>query len=187
MGRDKAFVQFNGRPMFAHVASMLASAGCDPIVIGKTGIDGVASTPDDEPGRKGPAGGLATALRLANGRQVVLVAADQPLLDVNTVRALLGLDGEAVVPVDRGVRQATCAVYREPCAAALARLLAAGGSPPLQRLLNNVATRDVEKPEWSAWGESGKSWWSLDTASDLAQAETWLAGHSASGIGESAM
>ena len=176
MGRDKALIELNGRPMFARVASLLSSAGCEPILIGHEEVEGVASVPDDAPGRPGPAAGLATALRIAAGREVVLVATDQPLVDPATVRALLALDGDAVTPVDKGVRQATCAVYRHPCVRVLARLFDADPSPPLQRLLDEVRTRDVAQEEWSLWGESGRSWWSLDTAEDVARAERWLSG-----------
>jgi molybdopterin-guanine dinucleotide biosynthesis protein A len=175
MGRDKAFIELNGKPMFSHVVSILTAAGCEPVIIGRGDIDDVAFADDDEPGRRGPASGLATAMRLAEGRDVVLVAIDQPLLRPETVRALLSLDGDAVVPVAAGVRQATCAVYRRSCREVLTGLLATTDSPPLQRLLDRVSTRDVGVDEWSTWGEGGESWWSLDTGADVREARRWLA------------
>ncbi len=175
MGRDKALMELNGKPMFSHVVSILTAAGCEPVIIGREDIDDVAFADDDEPGRRGPASGLATAMRLAEGRDVVLVGTDQPLLRPESVRALLSLDGDAVVPVAAGVRQATCAVYRTPCREVLTGLLAATDSPPLQRLLDRVSTREVGVDEWSAWGEGGESWWSLNTAADVRDAQRWLA------------
>jgi molybdopterin-guanine dinucleotide biosynthesis protein A len=175
MGGDKALTDFNGRPMIAHVAAAIKKAGCEPLVVGRASVPiDIPSRADDLPGRAGPAAGLATALRLAAGRPVFLVATDQPLLRHETVRRLLLLEGEAVLPFDAGSRQATCAVYRAGCLDPLMELMAGTPSPPLQALLDLVATREVLPAEWSTWGETGTSWWSLDRPEDVAEAEAWL-------------
>ena len=175
MGSDKALIEVDGTPMIARVAAALQTAGCEPLVIGRSSAPaGLPAVSDDMAGRAGPAAGLATALRIAAGRTVILVAADQPLLRPDTVQALVALEGDAVVPVDGGVAQATCAVYRAHCLAPLRKLMAERPSLPLQTLLDGVATRRVPPAEWSQWGEDGRSWWSLDSREDVAEAEAWL-------------
>ena len=175
MGRDKVDVEIDGVPMLDLIVIALRAAGCEPLVIGRTTApEGVTAVLDDLPGRAGPAAGLVTALRLAAGRDVFLVATDQPLLRPRTVRGLLALEGEAVVPRHDGMRQATCAVYRRECLDTLEELMRDRPSPPLQRLLDRVATRDVSEAEWSRWGEDGRSWRSLDTQEDVTEAEAWL-------------
>lgn len=175
MGRDKVAVEIDGVPMLDLVVAALHAAGCEPLVIGRTTApEGVAAVLDDLPGRAGPAAGLVTALRLAAGRDVFLVATDQPLLRSLTVRGLLEMDGAAVVPRHGGMRQATCAVYRRECLDTLEELMRDSPSPPLQRLLDRVATRDVSEAEWSRWGEDGRSWRSLDTQEDVDEVQAWL-------------
>lgn len=178
MGTDKAYVEIAGSPMIVLVANALAAAGCDVVVIGRGhAAPGLRAVGDDEGAGSGPAAGLATALRLAAGRPVFLAATDQPMLRPGTVAGLLGIDGgAAVVPVDRGTRQPTCAVYLPECAAPLASLIAREGHPSLQRLLDTVDTRDVGRDEWAAWGEDGRSWWSLDSPSAVDAARAVLDG-----------
>ena len=98
---------------------------------------------------------------------MVLVAADQPMVAPGTLRRLVELPGEAVVPVDV-VRQTTCAVYRTACHPALDRLAATDPGPSLQRLLDEVAVTEVDEATWRSWGEDGRSWRGVDTPEDLA-------------------
>ncbi len=161
--------------MIEHVASAIVAAGCEPLVVGRTSAPGgLAAVPDDGDGGAGPAAGLATALRIAAGRPVILIATDQPLLRAQTVRGLLGLDGDAVVPVDLETRQTTCALYRAETAEPLLALMAEQPRPSLQRLLDTVSVRDVYANEWTQWGEDGRSWRSLDTPESVTEAERWL-------------
>jgi molybdopterin-guanine dinucleotide biosynthesis protein A len=173
MGGDKARAVLRGRPFIAHVATALESAGCEVVAVGRSQpIEGIAAVPDDV--GRGPAAGLVTALRLAAGRPVVLVATDQPQLRAETVAGLLALGGKAVVPIAGGARQVLCAVYRAPCKEPLARLLAANAAPSLQTLLDELPFREVPEAEWRSWGEDGRSWRSIDTPDDLKQLETEL-------------
>ena len=175
MGSDKALLPLNGRPMIAHVAAAARRAGFSSLVVGRVDapID-APTTRDDLSGRRGPAVGLATALRFAQGRPVFLVATDQPMLRPDTVKRLLSIEGDVVVPVDRGTRQVTCAVYRSQCLEPLLDLIDERTTPSLQALLDDVDTREVPPEEWSVWGEDGRSWWSLDTRADVAKAEAWI-------------
>ena len=175
MGRDKAAVSFRGRLMVDHVADALTQAGCEPVIIGRAEGGRTRSIKDDPARTTGPAAGLATALRIAEGRDVFLAATDQPLLRPETVVALLEVDGAAVVPVDAGARQTTCAVYRAACLEPLSRLMETRSSIALQGLLDTVPPREVPESEWALWGEDGRSWWSLDNPRDVTRAEQWLA------------
>ena len=49
--------------------------------------------------------------------------------------------------------------------------MAASGERKLRRLLDLVATTEVTAKVWSAWGEDGRSWMSLDTPEALRRAE----------------
>jgi molybdopterin-guanine dinucleotide biosynthesis protein A len=168
MGADKALAELEGLPMIAHVAAALEAARCDVVAVGRTEpVAGIRALPDDA-GGQGPAAGLLTALRIASGRPVVLVATDQPMLRPETVTALLQLHGRAVVPMAERTRQVLCAVYREECLEPLTALMTTDPMPSLQRLLDELPFREVLEAEWRGWGEDGRSWRSIDTPDELA-------------------
>src|SRR5262245_1565825 len=80
MGRDKALVEVDGRPMAGRVAAALREAGAaevqaiggDAAGLGELGLDVV---PDRFPG-EGPLGGIVTALSAASQPVTVVVACD---------------------------------------------------------------------------------------------------------------
>ncbi len=168
MGRDKALLEVAGKPMVEWVAGALAASATEVMIIGRSGGEGgLAAVPDDRPARRGPLAGLATALRRAGARPVLLVAVDQPWVRSSTLGALLDLAGpvHAVVPIDGGARQVTCGVYPAAWAGRAAAEDEAGGS--IQSLLDELPFRRVEVDEWSGWGEDGRSWFSVDTPGAL--------------------
>ena len=169
MGTDKATVELGGRPMIQHVATALDTAGCRVLAVGRTGeIAGISCVSDTPTGRRGPAAGLATALRIAGGAPVVLVAVDQPFVRSETLTCLLAVaDGDAVVPIADGRRQATCAVYWPNCGPIVDDLLAGGDDPSLQAVIDRVPGHEVDESAWRAWGEDGTSWWSINTPAEL--------------------
>ncbi len=177
MGADKALVPVGGVPMVERVARAMREVADDVVVSGRRSpLAGCAPLPDDRPARRGPLAGLATALRVAEGRQVLLVAVDQPLVRAATLRELaqLAAPGAAVVPVDGGARQVTCAVYPAAWAAPAEAEDEADGS--IQSLLDRLPVREVARQEWARWGEDGRSWLSVDDDAALARAEELLAG-----------
>jgi molybdopterin-guanine dinucleotide biosynthesis protein A len=168
MGTDKTLVPFRGEPMITHVATALADVGLDVLVVGREipGFDSISDLPGVG---SGPLAGLLTALVHTAG-DVLLVAVDQPLLRPATAHNLLKTAGDAVVPVSAGHPQVTCAVYRAACRRPAEKALA-GGERKLRRLLDHVGTTFVAEPTWSAWGEDGRSWLSLDTPRAVRDAE----------------
>lgn len=98
MGRDKALVPVDGRPMAGIVASVFAAVGCDPVVI--VGGDeaalrsvGLPLVADLERGT-GPLGGVVSALEWAandagNDEWLLIGACDLAMLTVDAVRPLV--------------------------------------------------------------------------------------------------
>jgi len=169
MGSDKATIRVAGETMLERVGRVLAAAQLEVITAGSparaTGYPNVA----DPSGTAGPLGGLFGALGYAGGRPVFLAAVDQPLLQSATVEALLRIrTHDAVVPHDRGFPQVTCALYRTTCLPAIRQLVSVNPNASIRDVLDLVAVRWIEEPEWSEWGETGDSWRSVDTPEDLA-------------------
>jgi molybdopterin-guanine dinucleotide biosynthesis protein A len=172
MGADKAAVHFRHRPLIDHVAAALDSAGLEVVVAGRDHpIGGYAAVPDLVGVGGGPAVGLLSVFVNHPDRDVFLVAVDQPLLRAETIRRMLELSGDAVVPLADSHPQVTCALYRAPCYRALGEMLKAGQAK-LRRLLDVINPTLVGVEVWSEWGEDGSSWLSLDTPEALRAAET---------------
>ena len=164
MGIDKALVPVGGRPMVEWIAAALQVVVDEVVIVGRgESLAGIPAIPDLRPGPRGPLAGLVSALHHTAGRSVLLVAVDQPLVQHATLQGLADLlDGVAVVPTDDGARQTTCAAYPGAWAAEADLEDRSGGS--IQSLLDRLPYREVGQEEWSAWGEDGRSWHSVDTS-----------------------
>lgn len=162
MGRDKALVLLEGRPLIAWVVDALEAVCPRVLVAGRvSGWEGRRGI-EDLPGVRGPLAGLAAALR--EGEEVLLLAVDQPWAQPSTLAAL-GQIGGTAVPIADGVRQVTCALYSPSLASIAATETAQGGS--LQSMLDRVLVTEVDASEWGSWDEDGRSWFSVDTPADL--------------------
>ena len=166
MGFDKAMASVGSSTMLEAVIDAVASVG-DVVVVGRR--DAPGATPaisDRRPDARGPLTGLETVMHLYPDRTHVLVAVDHPFVRQETLLALLALDGDAVVPLDGGWQQVTCAVYRPAFLAAATAVLDAGGRSIIAAL-DHVDTQLVAEPQWRSWGEDGRSWFSVDSKERL--------------------
>lgn len=166
MGRDKTDVLVGEQTMLEMVANAMSAVVGQVVLLGSDRDNWVCWP--DAVHASGPLAGVATALTRAGSDRVLVVAVDQPFVRTETLRSLLEVASELpVVPVDAtGSRQVTCSVYPTSIADAAIDEAANGGS--VQTLLDRVSFRPVPADEWSAWGEDGRSWFSVDTDEDLA-------------------
>lgn len=132
MGRDKALLPVDGRPMLEHVVDRLRPL-FDEIIVssGQTvrePMPGVRIVQDESPGQ-GPLMGIASALAASRHDRNFVVACDMPDIDQRLVRRLLAaVDGhDGVVPVDsEGRFEPLCAVYSKRVLPTVRRKLAEG-------------------------------------------------------------
>jgi molybdopterin-guanine dinucleotide biosynthesis protein A len=159
MGQDKAEVVVADRPMISWVIAALEPVVDRVIISGRTGAwSGHPGLPDPE-GIAGPLAGLAAGLRL--GEPVLLVAVDQPWVRTETLEKLASI-GETVIPVHDEFRQVTCGVYYP------VMLESVYQAASLQGLMDLAPPLEVTEPVWRAWGEDGRSWFSVDRPEDVA-------------------
>lgn len=91
MGRDKARLEFKGRPLVQHMMDILRAAGLKDIYISGS-VEGYPCIPDEQP-FAGPAGGINNFLRKKPGyRGYLFVPVDMPLLSAEILGALLAQD-----------------------------------------------------------------------------------------------
>lgn len=85
MGRDKALLQWQGRPLLDHVRARLWAAGCEAVVTSRAAPGCIA---DYYPGR-GPLGGIHAVLRRRPAAGYLVVPVDMPLLSAALLRELI--------------------------------------------------------------------------------------------------
>jgi molybdopterin-guanine dinucleotide biosynthesis protein A len=166
MGSDKAVIPFASSTMLETVLDSVSEVG-DPIVVGRTKAPrGIPAIPDRRMDSRGPLTGLETVLRHEPGRTVVLIAVDHPFVRPNTLLDMLALEGDAVIPLDAGWQQVTCAVYRPPFLNAASETLD-NGCRSIITALGLITVNLIHEETWRSWGEDGRSWFSVDTPDRL--------------------
>ncbi len=88
MGKNKALLEYNGKPLLDHMISLLKSAGLSDIYVsGK--IDGYRCIPDQEQ-HEGPAWAMHDVITyLKFPDRVLFIPVDMPLLSVEALRLLM--------------------------------------------------------------------------------------------------
>jgi molybdopterin-guanine dinucleotide biosynthesis protein A len=121
MGRDKALLPVEGRPLVLVAATALQDAGASSVVCVGGDLDGLAAlgltvVADEHPG-EGPLGALITALGQAEHDLVAVLSCDLPHADPSAVRAIVDAlasapAAHAAIPVVDGRRQLLHGAYR---------------------------------------------------------------------------
>jgi molybdenum cofactor guanylyltransferase len=130
MGRDKALLEWHGTPLAEHVAQAVFHAAGSVVLIGdpsRYGGLGYEVRADERPGL-GPAGGVATALRLGRAEWNLMVACDMPKISQEALRLLLERtetsQANCIVPVGSNCDpEPLCAVYHSRCLPLLDRAI----------------------------------------------------------------
>ena len=142
MGRDKALLDFNGQPLVAHIARILAPIFPEIIVI--TANPDIARAADlpavaDTFIRRGPLGGIHAALSHYQAPTFV-VACDMPFLNADFIRFLIrDFDGSTRVPLSDVGFEPLHAIYAATATATFERYLQTEGKmPPLRRVLQEI-------------------------------------------------
>jgi molybdopterin-guanine dinucleotide biosynthesis protein A len=160
MGAPKAAITIDGVTMGEYVARSLATFRT--LAVGAP-LGELPTIPDAS--GAGPLAGIAAALAI-EANAVFVTAVDHPWLQASTVAAMVQrFDMHPVVPIDGGRRQVTCAIYPTALAAKAAELAERGAA--IQALLDDETVDEVLETEWRAWGEDGRSWFSVDSMGDL--------------------
>ncbi len=171
MGRDKALIEFQGKPIIAHVLDTLRELSDDVRIVAnhsdRFSLFGARVVPDYDP-PCGPLGGIAAGLQASQHDRVVVVACDMPFLNPNLLRYLLILSGdyEAVVPQTSGEFEPLHAVYQRACYHPIVQRLASGQRRVIS-FFADVRLRVVPEAEWRTIDPDGRSLMNLNTPDDL--------------------
>jgi molybdopterin-guanine dinucleotide biosynthesis protein A len=154
MGRDKALLPVEGRPMIALIIGQLRAL-FEEIVISANrpddfGFLGLTVVPDLEPGQ-GPLRGIASSLPRMTHDLNFVTACDIPRIDLSFVNRLIKMaDGyDLVLPyLDEGLYEPLFAAYRKSVVPEATRILEGGGRSILE-LLDRVKVNLLPIPDRS--------------------------------------
>ena len=116
MGRDKAAMPLSdGVPMALRLATLMAEAGCAPVVLSRRAPD----APDlglplivDPPGPRHPLAGLVSALRSLGEERVLFAPCDLVALDLESLRLLLDHPRACAAWADGRGQPLLCVLHR---------------------------------------------------------------------------
>src|SRR5271169_3582701 len=172
MGTDKAFVDYDGRPLLLRALDLARSLTADVRIVGnREKFAQFAPVVEDIFLDRGPLGGIHAALLASPTDLNLMLAVDMPFVPLAFLRYLIGQACDApeaavVVPRGDGGWQPLCAVYRREFAAAADGALRAGRNR-IDRLYDKVRAKVVEQEKWEGAGFSPAIFRNLNTIEDL--------------------
>lgn len=178
MGRDKALVPFLGRPMIERVLERVQSLADEVVITSNNpaelaylGLPVFADVTE----RRGALNGLLTALTVATGEFVAVVACDMvfasPELLAAEFDALVAEDGDIAVPVTAHGFEPFHAVYRrETCVPAVRRAVERGENRA-PSWFSDVRLVAFDRERLDAIGLGGPVFVNANTPDDIVAAE----------------
>jgi len=147
MGRDKATIEFDGRPLWKRQLEVLRAVGPEKIFVSARTIP--SWLPDDaellldDPPSRGPLSGLTKALAAMRTTHLLALAVDMPFMTREQLDVLyeLAAEGRGVVPVIGERAEPLVAVYPADAAMDFATALA-GTDFSLQRVVRKLAAEE---------------------------------------------
>ncbi|MGO9124631.1 MAG: molybdenum cofactor guanylyltransferase [Terriglobales bacterium] len=167
MGRDKAFLPWEGGTLLSHALKLLAAVTPNVRIVGdaKRFANFGAVTEDIYPDH-GPLGGIHAALSGSPTDSNLVLAVDLPFIEPPFLQFMIGLaqDTDAVVTLPRadGGLQPLCAVYQRAFAQPAEDALRAGKNK-IDALFAKVKTRIIENDELTGAGFSADMFVNLNT------------------------
>lgn len=149
MGRDKALLQYNGRPLVEHAVYLLGEAGLEPHIVGtRADLATYAPVIEDMHPDCGPLGGMEAALAATSSEWNVFLPVDLPLLPVIFLRYLkerVDITAAAVtIPSFAGRPQPLCAVYSRSLLGGIRSAIAAGDYKVMRAVETAASAREVD-------------------------------------------
>ncbi len=174
MGRPKALLPFDGKPLIAHLVQRLSQRFSDIVVVAAPDQT-LPSLPvtlvHDTVAYQGPVGGLYYGLRAIRGTAAFVTSCDVPFLQLPFIDYLVsqldhhGRAYDVVVPVWQDRLQPLHAVYRRRVVPHLQEQLAAQRLRPVY-LYDTVPTRKVSPAEIKRFDPEGLSFLNMNTQAD---------------------
>jgi molybdopterin-guanine dinucleotide biosynthesis protein A len=178
LGRDKAFLRIDGRPLIERIVELTAEVTEEVIIVANdfdsyTGLDARVVT-DFYPG-KGALGGIFSGLREVSTQHALVVACDMPFLNIPLLRYMgeFTPDYDIVIPRLEELTEPLHAIYSRVCLSAIEKQLRADDLR-ISSFFAGFRVRYVERQEIEAFDPGHLSFFNINNQSDFARArEIW--------------
>jgi molybdenum cofactor guanylyltransferase len=143
MGRDKALLEWQGRPLIQHALEKLRSLGLEPAILGsRPDLERFAPVLADNLPGLGPLGGIEAALSLTDAQLNLFLPVDLPLLPLEFLRWIIAraslTQAAATIPQVESRPQPLCAVYSRELLSGIRSSLHQGDAKVIRAIENAV-------------------------------------------------
>jgi molybdenum cofactor guanylyltransferase len=174
MGRDKAFVEFEGQTLLVRALQIARSVTADVWIVGDAArFAAFAPVVEDVFRGCGPLGGIHAALQASTTELNLMLAVDVPFIPPELLQfmAAKARESKAIVTVTQTQEkwQPLCAVYRREFADKAGKALRAGRYK-IDALFETETTQVIGEKELSSAGFCAEMFRNLNTPEELAEA-----------------
>lgn len=176
IGGAKALTPLAGEPLISYPLAAVEEAGLEAVVVAKpdSELPPLGCRVVREPARpQHPLNGIVTALRAAEGRPIVAVACDMPLLDPALLAHLAAAEDRLLLAARDQRPQPLLARYGPELLPQLEAALEC--EEPLRRTVESLSPRLLSCEELSRFGDPERLLLNVNDGEDLRRAERLLA------------
>jgi molybdopterin-guanine dinucleotide biosynthesis protein A len=172
MGRDKAFVEFEGSTLLARTLGLARSVTSDVWVVGsREKFAAFGPVVEDVFSGCGPLAGIHAALQSSRRELNLMLAVDTPFISSECLQYLVSKartfpEAHVVVPRADGRPQPLCAIYRREFLPVVEKALQSGRNK-IGALFDTVKTVVIDEEELEAAGFSPSTFRNLNTQDEL--------------------
>ncbi len=179
-GRDKALVEFAGKPMLARMIELMRSFARDVRVVSALNkyADFETEIVEDRWPGEGPLGGIVTALLQTRETQPkcewnLMVSCDMPFLTAEWLRFLVERAtksaAQVVVPHSTHGSEPLCACWRTDAVETLQAAFG-GGVRRVNQGIALLRAEVLDARDWKRFDSAGRLFWNMNTAADYEEA-----------------
>ncbi|MGB8458751.1 MAG: molybdenum cofactor guanylyltransferase [Candidatus Acidiferrum sp.] len=179
-GRDKALVEFAGKPMLARMIGLMQGHAGGVRIVAAPGkyTDFAIETLEDRWPGEGPLGGIVTALLHAEQNEArcvwnFIVSCDMPFLTADWMKYLgeRAAQGEAqvVLPQSAHGPEPLCAIWRTDARAAIQDQFEKGVRK-VTEAIGKLKSEVLDERDWKRFDSAGRLFWNMNTAADYEEA-----------------
>ena len=185
-GRDKALVEFAGKPMLARMIELMRTFAPDVRIVAAHGkyADFETEIVEDLWPGEGPLGGIVTALLNTKERETarewnVIVSCDMPFLSADWMKFLAERAAESnaqvVLPHSEHGPEPLCACWRTNAVETL-RAAFERGVRKVTQGISLLRSEVLDERDWKRFDSAGRLFWNMNTAADYAEARRIVEG-----------
>jgi molybdopterin-guanine dinucleotide biosynthesis protein A len=179
-GRDKAIVEFAGKPMLARMVELIRGVTDDVKIVaapGKYAEFGVTIVKDRWPG-EGPLGGIVTALLHTQNNEPdcvwnLILSCDMPFLTMDWMKFLkeraANSAAQVVLPQSAHGLEPLCSYWRTDAVETL-QLIFERGVRKVTEGISLLRTEVLDARDWKRFDSAGQLFWNMNTAADFEEA-----------------